>query len=516
VLTFLGWIALSPYFCDMNKLKYRWILYFISGVIIATLCIQVYWNYKNYELGKQQLINDVQTSLDNAIDQYYTELATNGTYKIIKDSVEVNLKHSNLMNTKNDSIQIIVRDSTTPNLRHSPNKNDNIPIEFQMMKSNVKDTVSTFFIIGDSVENNVPPNSIRTYIKKLSEPVEWLSSKIIISLTKDEFSLVKVDSLFAKELFRKNISIDYGLSYENQLKKGQVLRKEIIETAELETISKSPFFIDQQFLTVHFSNITLTVLKKNILGMLLSFLLIASVIGCLLYLLRIIKLQKELAEVKNDLISNITHEFKTPIATIGAAMEGIQSFNAENDTAKNLRYAKISSEQVEKLNGMVEKLLETATLDSENLSLQFESINLVELLRMAATKETFASKNKKINFEASEEEITIQADHFHLENAINNIIDNAIKYGGDEISVLIRKDKNIIEITISDTGSSLTDAHKKQIFEKFYRVPKGNTHDVKGFGIGLYYSKKIIEKHHGTISLETNGYTSFKIILPNE
>ena len=137
------------------------------------------------------------------------------------------------------------------------------------------------------------------------------------------------------------------------------------------------------------------------------------------------------------------------------------------------------------------------------------------MLRKAATKEVFALKNKAIQFEASVEEIIAQVDIFHFENAINNCIDNAIKYGGNEIFVAIKNDESTIEISISDTGTSLSEEHKKQIFDKFYRVPKGNTHDVKGFGIGLYYSKKIIEKHQGTIVLETNGHTTFKIRLPN-
>jgi signal transduction histidine kinase len=266
-------------------------------------------------------------------------------------------------------------------------------------------------------------------------------------------------------------------------------------------------------------------------------LLVASVIICLLYLLRIIKRQKQLAEVKNDLISNITHEFKTPLATMGIAMEAIQKFNAENDSEKNIRYAKISREQVDKLNMMVEKLLETATLDSENLELNFETYNLVELLQLASQNEAFSMGDKTISFSScastdaigfgrrlsaedsgdmrTEEDIPYSIDVFHFENAINNIIDNAIKYGGKDISVEIVKQNNSIEITISDSGTSLTEVHKKQIFEKFYRVPKGNTHDVKGFGIGLYYSKKIIEKHNGTIDLSIKPNTRFKITLPN-
>jgi two-component system phosphate regulon sensor histidine kinase PhoR len=107
-------------------------------------------------------------------------------------------------------------------------------------------------------------------------------------------------------------------------------------------------------------------------------------------------------------------------------------------------------------------------------------------------------------------------DVFHFENALNNIIDNAVKYGGEEISVTIEKKEGNVEIQISDSGNELTDEHKKYLFEKFYRVPKGNTHDVKGFGIGLYYAKQIIEKHGGTIDLHLNKLTTFKIVLPND
>ena len=496
----------------MNQLKYRWVLYFISGVILTTLCIQVYWNYKNYQLGKQQLINDVQTSLDNTVDQYYAQLATGESFEFIKDSIEINLSHSGSLNSKNDSIRIVINDSNREFSSRSIAKGQ-FPKGVKMIKTQIKDSLNSVFIIEDTLKGGLHSDSIKAYFEKLSEPIEWLTSKIILSLSEDSLSLSKIDSLFELELQRKNISIDYGLSYKSPLSRSYELRSDIIEGAKLQTVSTSPFFIDRSSLTVHFSNIMMIVLKKNIFGILLSFILVTAVIGCLLYLLGIIRHQKQLAEVKNDLISNITHEFKTPIATIGAAMEGIQAFNSENDTAKNLKYARISSEQVEKLNGMVEKLLETATLDSEDLSLQFETVNLVELLRKAATKEVLALENKVIQFEASEEEIMAQIDPFHFENAVNNCIDNAIKYGGDKIFVAIKNDRSDIEISISDTGTSLSEAHKKQIFEKFYRVPKGNTHDVKGFGIGLYYSKKIIEKHRGTIRLETNGHTTFKILL---
>ena len=108
-------------------------------------------------------------------------------------------------------------------------------------------------------------------------------------------------------------------------------------------------------------------------------------------------------------------------------------------------------------------------------------------------------------------------DVFHIENAINNIIDNALKYGGNTISVQLKKSLLTTDIFISDNGNTLANANKEKVFEKFYRVPKGNTHDVKGFGIGLYYTRKIIEKHNGFVTLDlNNSLTTFKIVLPNE
>lgn len=237
----------------------------------------------------------------------------------------------------------------------------------------------------------------------------------------------------------------------------------------------------------------------------------------LFYLLKIINQQKELAEIKNDLISNITHEFKTPITTVSTAIEAINTFNAINDKEKTKKYLSISSVQLKKLHLMVEKLLETATLDSEKLLLQKEETNLIDFIQKITTKHQIITKDKTINFSSNLNDLNINIDVFHFENAISNLIDNAIKYGGDTIEVNINTVLNNIEISVVDNGKGIEKHLQEKIFDKFYRVPKGNTHDVKGFGIGLYYTKKIIEKHHGIISLNSNStQTVFKITLPNE
>jgi len=220
--------------------------------------------------------------------------------------------------------------------------------------------------------------------------------------------------------------------------------------------------------------------------------------------------------VKNDLISNITHEFKTPIVTIGVALESITNFNAIEDKAKTKTYIDLSSEQLRKLNIMVEKLLETATLDSNALDLNKETVDIVELLNTMLNKYQIQYPEKTFQRTIKLETLPIEVDLFHFENALNNMLDNAVKYGGEHIAVQLEANEKYLEILISDNGATLTKTNKERIFEKFYRVPKGNTHDVKGFGIGLYYSKSIIEKHEGSIDLELNkNLTTFKITLPH-
>ena len=214
--------------------------------------------------------------------------------------------------------------------------------------------------------------------------------------------------------------------------------------------------------------------------------------------------------------SNITHEFKTPLATINVALEGIERFNLNNDPEKSKKYADMSKKEVEKLTLMVEKLLETATLDSDQLELNTEEVDLNYILERITTIDIELLHGKTITFLSDEKDCLVSIDQFHFENALNNIIDNAIKYGGDFIKVFVNKTATEVNISIKDNGKSLTKQQASQIFEKFYRVPKGNTHNVKGFGIGLFYAKNIIEKHGGSISVDINNGVEFLIKLPTK
>ena len=202
---------------------------------------------------------------------------------------------------------------------------------------------------------------------------------------------------------------------------------------------------------------------------------------------------------------------------MSSAIEAIRLFNPLNDTEKTNRYLDISKMQLIKLETMVEKILETASLQTDELQLQKNKIEIDDFVEKIVNKfrETNGEKNWKINLLGKQAILNIDA--FHVENALSNLIDNAIKYGGNDITISIYKTEKNIEILVSDNGKTIDKAIQKNIFDQFFRGQKGNIHNVKGFGIGLYYARQIIEKHHGTLTLLTkNSNTVFKIILPNE
>jgi two-component system phosphate regulon sensor histidine kinase PhoR len=516
----------------MKDSRYRIILYVIVVAILSTIGIQVYWNYKNYLINKQQLVNDVQVSLDKAVDDYYAQLAEKTTFgfafkgdlkkdafddheelqEIISQIEKARKEHKNLdsLDFKSHQGISIFKSAKADSLLVTYNSPDSINIESEKLLKGYF-TTKNFSSTPDSI--------------KLKN-IELLTSKIVISISNDSLVLKEIDSLLSSELKRKNINIDYWIAYKDRNNKVRTFNKFEIFKPEndslaqkklLKTTSKSTFLPKGSLLEIYFSNETKIILKRILRGILISALLVLVVISSLYYLLKTIKNQKQLAEVKNDLISNITHEFKTPIATIGVALESIKDFNVIDDKEKTKSYLDMSANQLSKLNVMVEKLLETATLDGDSLQLTKEKIDIIELVSTIIQKHNMQTDHKTILFNPKQELVIANVDVFHLENAINNILDNAIKYGGDTITIDVSQTSFAFTVSISDNGNTLTKAHQEKIFEKFYRVSKGNTHDVRGFGIGLYYAKKIAEKHGGIIKLNlSNNQTTFKISIPNE
>lgn len=511
----------------MKSKNYKYILIFISITVLATIALQVFWNIKNYRENKVQLIKEVQTAFDNSIEYYYVEDSKNDFVAIVgndslvsKDDFFENLKLDTVFNKKpkNDSLkQKKVNDAVTVELEsieynEEPEEkivDNNIQEiskkELQQQKvglKNPKDISSITILKGKKASDSI-------------SKIKNLVNKIIISMVRDSIEFNKLGKALDKELLRKNIDVQYSLQHFKADTIFQQFPKDSILKLSLSAISGTTYLPKNQKLQISFSDPTQLILKRSFTEILLSLLLSLSVIFCLLYLLKTIQKQKKIDEIKNDLISNITHEFKTPITTISTAIEGIKNFNTVDDKEKTNRYLDISTQQLKKLEIMVEKLLETASLNTDKLNLNKEEINGVEFIKANIEKHQMNSE-KEIHFNSNQSIINLKIDVFHFENVISNLIDNAIKYGGTTITVAINQTQKNIEITVEDNGSGIEKTQREKIFEQFYRIPKGNIHDVKGFGIGLFYAKKIIEKHCGTLELIPNSAkTIFKITFTN-
>lgn len=535
----------------MNTQKYKWILYLITATIITTIGVQGYWNYKNYQENKQRVTNEIQLSLDNAVEEYYSSKAKSNFLTVINSSysnntaknsnkitfdtiikkIRANVKPKNNTKITLNNISITTDESMTEGAIDSlmmetkefatkfSKKQDSI---YTSKKKNGKVIAFTQFTsptTGVHIDKSGKKSDVKYFRGKAAADSLKLVTNlkpIFISFLDQSVAYKELDSLIEKQLTNKGIHLSTSFHH----LKNDTIFKQTKDTTlvnkNFSVSSKSTYLKDFEAFQLYYSNPTFEALKRSFGGLLLSLILSLLIISCLFYMLNIINQQKELAAIKNDLISNITHEFKTPIATVSTAIEAIENFNAIDDKAKTQKYLAMSSVQLKKLHQMVEKLLETATLDSEQLLLKKETIDIVEVTERLVHKHQLLTKTKELIFSSNLKPIYTTVDVFHLENVISNLIDNAIKYGGNIIEININSILKSTEITIADNGNGIEKNQQEKIFDKFYRVPKGNTHDVKGFGIGLYYCKKIIEKHSGAISLSSDKkQTIFKITLPN-
>jgi two-component system, OmpR family, phosphate regulon sensor histidine kinase PhoR len=279
---------------------------------------------------------------------------------------------------------------------------------------------------------------------------------------------------------------------------------------------------DGHYFTVFFPNVQIKLPQNTVF--LSPWIYISAIVFLVLIffgfsLATIIK-QKRLSEVISDFINNMTHELKTPIATISLSSEMIMRLEIKDDLEKAKKYAGIIFKENKRLETQVERVLNISTLDSENTTLNKKSLDFHELL--FEVKDTFdfnqLANGGKISIENNTSIFVIQADPIHITNVVYNLLDNAVKYctSPPEIIISTKTEKKYLVVEIKDNGIGIRKEDLKMIFDKFYRVATGNIHDIKGFGLGLFYVKLIINEHNGTIDVKSKvgEGSTFTIKLP--
>lgn len=260
-------------------------------------------------------------------------------------------------------------------------------------------------------------------------------------------------------------------------------------------------------------------LKRITQPILFSILLLGITILAFVLLYKNLQRQRKLGELKNEFISNITHELKTPIATVGVAIEALKNFNAIDNPQRTKEYLDISQNELQRLSLLVDKVLKLSMFEKQEIELKYETVNLRGIVtEVVESLKLQLEKHRAVVKVTHEGELELQGDRLHLLSVVFNLLDNAIKYSKENpvIDIALKGTANNVQLSVADNGIGIAPEYKDKVFDKFFRVPHGDTHNAKGYGLGLSYVAQVVKKHKGTIEVksEEGQGTTFLITLP--
>lgn len=269
-----------------------------------------------------------------------------------------------------------------------------------------------------------------------------------------------------------------------------------------------------------FSGVPKLLIREIAPQLIFAFFLTCVTAGSFLVLYRSMRAQRQLIALKNDFISNITHELKTPVATVSVALEALKSFNAKDNPQLTAEYLDIAQSELKRLSEMTDKIMETSILESEGLELAAEPFALDVMLEqiLVSMKPVFEKRNAKLDYRKEGERFVMTGVAVNVSYLIYNLLDNALKYSPGEpaITVVLKSEGSSLGLTVQDKGRGIDEAYHKKVFEKFFRVPTGNVHNTKGYGLGLSYVAGVVKKHQGKLELDSapGAGSTFTITFP--
>ncbi len=512
----------------MKERKLKIIISLMTTAVIGLIAIQLYWIASIMKVQQEKFEASVDEALSDAIDK----IELNETKLLTLESL--GLDHEGVI-VWNDKIKKKVKTKVDPNPNLSFEEFDNFDID---IKSDSNGLISIRqFTKNDTNKNEIVVSNnkfdftviaeldsiVNRKAKIVSNVVNQFIVKTLDRPIEERLNKPTIDSILAFQLGQKGIETDYNFGVLKKNKNQFSILKDSIDVEELKTSEfKAQLFPDElfgepNFLVLYFPNQKSYIIQSVSIMLALSALLIITIIAVFFKTVQMLIRQKKITEIKNDLINNITHEFKTPISTISLACEALNEPQLIESQDKITKYTGLIKEENSRLQLLVDTLLRNAAIEKGEYHLEFEVINIHdEILKVAEKFQDLienASGNLTLSLRAANSIVWV--DKLHLENIITNLIDNAYKYSGDNPEIIVSSENTgrQIKITVEDSGLGIDKNHIKKIFDTFYRVPKGNIHDVKGYGIGLSYVKRMTEAMNGTISVESKLGHGSKFIL---
>lgn len=507
----------------MNKKILSLIILLMSISLIGIISVQFYWIKNSIKLAENQFTSDVKSALrqvsknisERELEAYYKRFAQFASSR--DNIIESELKkyfYQQIDTAKNETFeysQTILEE----NYRVPDDFFENDSIQFKKIYSKEETTIvkNNISESGD-IEDYTPIEQFRRFgeltdieFAVIKESIRTIASRIPVHqrVSNKELNLNLVNEFVQRGIKTK---FEYGVNNNElatKLKSGYI-------NLDSEKSFTIPLFVDKYGVSNYELLVTFPDQKNYLLSSIdtilwLSVFFILVIILVFISSLHQMIKQKQISEIKTDFINNMTHEFKTPIATINLALDAIKNPKIINDSEKVLRYTRMIREENKRMHGQVENVLRISQLEKNQLDLSKDKQNLHDIIKMAISHVDLLVKNRggsiTTHFDAKLHEVL--ANEFHLKNAIVNIIDNAIKYSPDSptIDIYTESTAKSVVVFVKDMGMGMTKNVQKNIFKKFYREEKGNVHNVKGHGLGLSYVKKIVEHHQGTIHVES-------------
>ncbi len=364
------------------------------------------------------------------------------------------------------------------------------------------------FSINDNMFSVGVSSAMDEVIKQLNAEVMQTGAQPISS-----FNFQELDSLIAEEMLLSGIEAHpivglYDGSQGSFLYSSNPKQEDLLEVSPYRYAFQPVGIVssNQLFIILAFPRSKFELLDGN-MYLYMSLFLVLVIAVMFVISLRTIANQHKLDQMKNEFISNMTHEIKTPISTISLACEMLQDNSIAQDTENRSNFVSIIADENQRMRALVETILQSAKMSNKNFSLKLKEIDINPIVESVSQsfKLTLNNRNGMIETHLNAVPSTLFADELHITNLIYNLVDNGIKYSPDKPHIIVSTERlnGHFIIKVQDHGIGIAKQDQKHIFDKFYRVSTGNVHNVKGFGIGLNYVAQVVRLHHGTISLES-------------
>ena len=480
----------------MHRFKQiKWLPILMAATILGIAAFQLYWLKKTYEREKRTL--EIRTNMAFRETVHRLQATKLKLDKLAPDSM------------RTTKIRVPMKDRENPSIHMAIEPGDKMIELANVLSEKVKAPTQERTII---FTEQLPSDSVRPFKKGIRQRDRLMQFLYDVDSLQDSVTLKEIDTAYNKRMQQQNINIPFTIT---RLQKGIDAEPDYNEV----TIG----FSNPITYRLQLGNTFIYLIKRIGIPILLYLFLVGFTTISFSLLYRNLLHQRRLANIKNEFISNITHELKTPIATVSVAIEALRSFNANMDPKKSKEYLDISANELQRLSLLVDKVLKLSMFENKEIDLKYELLNMEELIAevTSSMRLQFEKHNAVVNV-SSEGDTTLEGDRLHLVSVIFNLLDNALKYSNSNsvptIDIIIKGGQNKLNLCVRDSGIGIPAEYKDKIFDKFFRVPTGNLHNAKGYGLGLSYVAHVVNKHHGTIKVDSaeGGGTNFAIILPKQ